>query len=97
MVNTRRRVHDRVGRAALLRPFLGSVLADQAVDRLADEVGMPGMPGVLLDHVDKDSAQAERLVPAGDDDTLIQPPLRQHPIGRCLRALDGRRPHGVSD
>ena len=41
---------------------------------------MPGMPGVLLDHVDKDSAQAERLVPAGDDDTLIQSLLRQHPI-----------------
>ena len=34
---------------------------------------MPGMPGVLLDHVDKDSAQAERLVPARDDDQLINP------------------------
>ena len=56
---------------------------------------MPGMPGVLLDHVDKDSAQAERLVTARDGYQLIQAPIRQHLIGRCLRALDGRRPQCV--
>ncbi len=33
-------------------------LADEAVHRLPDEVGMAVVAGVLLDHVDQDVAQA---------------------------------------
>src|SRR4051812_25722017 len=36
------------------------VLADQAVDRLTDQVGLAGVPRVLLDEVDEHPAQAGR-------------------------------------
>src|SRR4051812_14473590 len=35
--------------------------ADRPVDQLADEVGMPVVPGVLLDHVHVDPAQRDLL------------------------------------
>jgi len=39
------------------------VFAHQAVDRLADQVGMAGVAGVLLDHVDHHPTQVGRLGP----------------------------------
>src|SRR4051794_37767506 len=45
-------------------------LTGLAVDGLPDQVGMAVVPGVLLDHVDDDPAQAERL-------TLAPAPLRR--------------------
>jgi hypothetical protein len=33
------------------------VFSDEAVDRLADEVGVPDVPGVLLDHVHQETPQ----------------------------------------
>src|SRR3954447_25669067 len=38
----------------------GRVLSDQAVDGLADEVGVTGVPRVLLDEVDQHPAQTGR-------------------------------------
>jgi hypothetical protein len=37
------------------------LVAGGAVDRLAPEVGVTAVPGVLLDHVDEDPAQAVRV------------------------------------
>jgi hypothetical protein len=44
------------------------IVPDESVYRLPDEVGMPIVPRVLLDHVDQDVAQAGQFVAA--------PPLR---------------------
>ena len=37
---------------------LGRALTDQPVDRLADQVRVTGVAGVLLDQIDHDAAQA---------------------------------------
>src|SRR3954447_15635194 len=39
------------------RPVLGRVLADAPVDGLAEQVGVTGVPGVLLEQVDEEPPQ----------------------------------------
>ncbi len=43
------------------------VLPDHAVDRLAEEVGVAGVPGVLLDHVYEHAADARGLSVGPDE------------------------------
>src|SRR5215475_8519098 len=49
-----RRVHGRMGRVSAL-------LAEAPVDALAEQVGVPVVAGVLLDHVHEQLAQRDRL------------------------------------
>src|SRR5699024_897196 len=46
---------------AARRGLVGPLFAGGPVDRLADEIGMAVVPGVLLDHVHDDPAQARAL------------------------------------
>ena len=48
------------------------VLADQAVDGLADQVGVPGVPGVLLDEVDDHPTQVRGLSRVRDRHPAIE-------------------------
>jgi hypothetical protein len=52
----------------------GALLADAPVDALAEQVSMPVMAGVLLDHVNEQLAQRDRLtlrVAAGEAEVMI--------------------------
>ena len=50
---------------------LAHLLADDPVDGLPDQVGVPVVPRVLLDHVEHDPPQRDRLVDS------VQPPYGQ--------------------
>ena len=64
-------------------------LAGGAVDRLADEVGVAVVAGVLLDHVHEDPAQAgSSAVGPGAPRRLRQAAVRQHLGEDLTRAVD---------
>jgi hypothetical protein len=78
-------------RVAVL-PLLRRVLADQPVDRLADQIGMAGVTGVLLDQVDDHAAQVGRLGPVGDRERAIEATVGECLVDRGLRVCDGLEP-----
>src|SRR4029453_11766318 len=45
--------------------LIGAVVAGHAVDQLADDVDVAGVAGGLLDHVDQDPAQGDRVAQPG--------------------------------
>jgi hypothetical protein len=68
---------QRLLRAARLRGLPGGrpgwVLADHAVDRLAQQVGVAGVAAVLLDQVEDQPPQAEMVAVPVECDRLVEP------------------------
>src|SRR5215467_9887267 len=62
----------------------GGSVAGRAVDSLAQQVRVAVVPGVLLDHVDINPAQAHVGFPARIEERLVQVPAR----GRLPGKLD---------
>jgi len=93
------------GAAVLVGIALGAApgrsVPDRAVDPLPDQVGVPVVPRVLLDHVDVDPAQRERLPAAGPRGQRVQVVHRRGgvPAPRHLGAVAGEvgRRVGVVD
>ncbi len=75
--------------------WCGGILAHEAIDRLADQVGMPGVTGVLLVHVDHDAPEARDHPPVVlDDAELVEPrTLVEHRLHRCRVIV--RRPRST--
>jgi len=95
VLSTRERQEVRVA----VIPLLRCVLAHQPVDRFADQVGMTGVTGVLLDQVDDHPAQVGRLGPVGDRDRgrgqrRRLPRRPRHPSVRRHRAPASVAPRG---
>ena len=62
-------------------PAIRRVLTDPAVNSLADQVGMTGVPAVLLDQVADEPAQAGlATVGPGHVDQLIEPAVGQRRV-----------------
>ena len=69
----------------------GGLLAGGAVDRFAQQVGVAVVPGVLLDHVDDDPAQARRPA-VGPRAAAPRDPCRRRPAPRRSAPGTARRP-----
>src|SRR5579872_7555404 len=59
--------------------------AHRPVDELADEVGVPVVPGVLLDHVGVDPPQRAVDAPSREADVVERPAGGRLPAGFALR------------
>jgi hypothetical protein len=95
-----RRDQRAIGRGLPLVHPRGVLLADAPVDALAEQVGVPVVAGVLLDHVNEQLTQRDRLTPgvaAGEAEIVVaREPLSEGDLlaSRRPRRLDHSR---VSD
>ena len=72
------------------------VLTDQAVHSLAEQVGVPGVPPVLLDQVADQAAQAGMApVGPGEVDELVESAVGQRCIEPRAGPFDGAVPERV--
>ena len=77
-------------------PTGGRILARPAVDRFADQVGVAGVPAVLLDQVAHQAAQV-RVLPlvVGGVDRLVEAPVGERLAQPLAGALDRAVVKGV--
>lgn len=68
---------DTVARSSAWRVFSG-----EPVHRLADEVGVADVTGVLLDDVDQDTSQAWCLIPLAEASQLPEVAVGEHLVDR---------------
>ena len=72
------------------------VLTDATVDGFAEQVGVAGVPAVLLDQVADESAQAGVMTVAiGGVGELVEPAARQRLVEPYAGSFDGAVPEGV--
>jgi hypothetical protein len=84
------------GRDRLRTPIHGRVFSDQPVDGLAKQIGVPGVPAVLLDQVAQQSAQAgPAAVRPRQVDRLVQPAGSQRRGQLRAGARDGIAPQFI--
>jgi len=77
-------------------PSSRRVLTDQSVHRLAEQVGVPGVPAILLDQVAEEPAQAGMAtVGPGDVDEPVESAVGQGRVEPRAGPFDGAVPEGV--
>src|SRR4051812_40424837 len=73
-----------------IRPFCAASVPGRAVDALAQQVGAPVVPRVLLDHVQVDPPQVDRLALAAPPDVAEAVPGGDGADGVQLRLERGK-------
>ncbi len=82
--------------AGLRAPSGGRVLTDSPVDRLTYQVGVAGVPPILLDQIADQPAQAGvAAVGAGEVHGLVKPTVRQGRVEPRARPFDGAVPQVI--
>jgi hypothetical protein len=65
-------------------------MTDRAVDPFPEEIGMPVVPGIFLDHVGAGEAHVELKVAAWMREQVVQRPAREHLARGCALCFEYR-------